>query len=194
MSDRAFTVATATNSVAAFARTRLAPALLPLAVKASKGRAYLFRTGAELNIGYRRSQLSVDGPGTRRRGFRAGDRLADAPVVHNGFPTTVHAGVAEPGWHLLLCGPAHRGPEELQQLGRRYRGLLTVHRLTGEPDPDALYDPTGMALARLGVPAKRIAVLLVRPDGHIGFRASIADMQTLVAYLDHWLPQPNGDP
>jgi 2-polyprenyl-6-methoxyphenol hydroxylase-like FAD-dependent oxidoreductase len=72
MSDRAFTIATATNPVAAFARTRLAPALLPLALKASKPRAYLFRTVSQLAISYRHSPLSVNGPGAPRRGPRAG--------------------------------------------------------------------------------------------------------------------------
>ncbi|MBX6752453.1 MAG: FAD-dependent monooxygenase, partial [Micromonosporaceae bacterium] len=190
MTDRAFTIATATNPVAAFARTRLAPALLPLAFKATKGRAYLFRTVAELNIRYRRSQLSVDVGQAPRRGLRAGDRLPDAPVVHNGAPTTLHAAVTRPGWHLLLCGPTRRWPAELEQVGRRHPGLLTVHHLTTDPGPDVLYDPTGTALARLGVPAARNAVLLVRPDGHLGYRAATAEMQSLVAYLERWLPRP----
>jgi len=189
MTDRAFTIATATNPVAAFARTRLAPALLSLGFKASKGRAYLFRTVAELNIGYRRSQLSVDGGGVPRRPLQAGDRLPDAPVVHNGASTTLHAALARPGWHLLLCGPK-RWPDDMEQVGRRYRGVLTAHRLTSDPRADVLCDPTGTALARLGVPAAWNAVLLVRPDGYIGYRSATAEMQSLVAYLERWLPRP----
>jgi 2-polyprenyl-6-methoxyphenol hydroxylase-like FAD-dependent oxidoreductase len=192
MTDRAFTIATATNPVAAFARTRLAPALLPLAAKATKGRAYLFRTVAELNIRYRRSPLSVDVGRVPRRGPRAGDRIPDAPVVHNGVSTTVHAAVAGPGWHLLLCGPTRQWPEEMERVGRRHREVLTVHRVTADPGPDVLFDSTGLALARLGGPAAGNAVLLVRPDGYIGYRAGLADMPSLVAYLDHWLPQSGG--
>jgi hypothetical protein len=105
----------------------------------------------------------------------------------------LHAALAEPGWHLLLCGPTRRWPEEREHLHRRYLGVLTVHDLTSDPGPDVLCDPTGTAFARLGVSAARNALLLVRPDGHVGFRAAIADMQSLVAYLDHWLPQSIGD-
>lgn len=193
MTDRAFTIGTATNPVAAFARARLAPALLPLAMKATKGRAHLFRTVAELTIGYRRSQLSVNEGPAPRRGLRAGDRIPDAPVVHNRASTTLHAAMARPGWHLLLCGSARRWPQELEQVARRQHDMLSVHCLRSEPGPDVLHDPSGIALARLGVPAARDAVLLVRPDGYLGYRAATADMQSLIAYLNHWLPPSSED-
>jgi hypothetical protein len=41
--DRAFTIATSTNPILRFARTRLAPALLPLVMKPPASRRYAFR-------------------------------------------------------------------------------------------------------------------------------------------------------
>ncbi len=90
LSDRAFTAATSTNQVVRLARTRLAPALIPLALKAGTGRAYLFRTISQLNVRYRDSCLSLDGPSPPRSGPRAGDRIPDASIVQDGRPTTLH--------------------------------------------------------------------------------------------------------
>ena len=105
LSNRPFRIATSTSPLVRFARSRVAPVLAPLAVKASWGRARLFRTVSELGIGYRRSPLSVNGPGPRfrwrRGGLQAGDRLPDAPVRYNGEATTLHRVLAEPAWHLL---------------------------------------------------------------------------------------------
>jgi 2-polyprenyl-6-methoxyphenol hydroxylase-like FAD-dependent oxidoreductase len=189
MSDRAFTIATATNPIARLARTRLAPALLPLALKASKPRAYLFRTVSQLGITYRHSPLSVNGPGTPRRGPRAGDRLPDAPIIHNGASTTLHAVLATPRWHLLLCGPAGGETGGLDRLHARYRGSLTVHQLSARTGPGVLYDPHAQALHRLGLDPADSAVLLIRPDGHLGYRAGTLRPDVVTRYLDRWLPR-----
>ncbi|HEX2773886.1 MAG TPA: FAD-dependent monooxygenase [Micromonosporaceae bacterium] len=187
--DRAFTIATSMNPMVRFARTRIAPALIPLALKAKTGRAYAFRTVSELGIRYRHSPLSVNGPNSPRLGPKAGDRLPDATIVHHGHPSTLHKAVAAPGWHLLLCGPAVAWPQEITQLSQRHGGgLLTVHHLTAQNAPGVLYDAHGTALHRLGVTAGNIALYLVRPDGHIGFRAGRADPTGLARYLDRWLP------
>lgn len=105
LSNRPFRIATSDNPVVRFARSRVAPVLAPLAVKATWGRARIFRTVSELGINYRRGPLSVNGPGMPRHflrpGLRAGDRLPDAPVVHNGETTTLHRVLDGPAWHLL---------------------------------------------------------------------------------------------
>ncbi len=41
--DRAFTIATSTNPIVRFIRTRIAPRLVPFALKPKAGRAYAFR-------------------------------------------------------------------------------------------------------------------------------------------------------
>jgi hypothetical protein len=168
MSDRAFTIATSTNPLVRLARSRLAPALIPWALKARRGRAHLFRAVSQLGIAYRKSPLSAHARGFSRLAVKAGDRLPDAALSAEGQPTSLHHLVAAPGWHLLLCGPAWLD---------RYPGVA-VHHLTG-----AGY---GHALRRLGVRPGQQAIFVVRPDGHLGFVGS--EKTDLKGYLDRWLP------
>jgi 2-polyprenyl-6-methoxyphenol hydroxylase-like FAD-dependent oxidoreductase len=187
--DRAFTIATSTTPIARLARTRLAPAVIPLALKARPARAYAFRTVSQLDIRYRHSPLSLDGPNPPRKGPKAGDRLPDASIVHDGQPAMLHQALATPGWHLLLCGPPDVWPAQTTtQLRQRSPGLITVHHLTAQNAPRALHDPDGQALRRLGLTARHTAQYLVRPDGHIGYRAGGADATELARYLGRWLP------
>jgi 2-polyprenyl-6-methoxyphenol hydroxylase-like FAD-dependent oxidoreductase len=193
--DRAFTVATSTNPIVRFARTRLAPAVIPLALKAKAGRAYAFRTVSQLGIRYRRSPLSVNGPRPPRKGPKAGDRLPDASIVHNGRCRTLHEVTADARWHLLLCGPPDAwNAETVTQLAAHYAGLVTVHRLSAQDQPDALHDPDGNAIQRLGLTASDTAQYLIRPDGHLGYRTRSTDLTGLDDYLRRWLPGAPPDP
>jgi 2-polyprenyl-6-methoxyphenol hydroxylase-like FAD-dependent oxidoreductase len=182
LTDRAFRAATSTSRLTGFARTRLAPRLLPAALRSRRGRAYAFRTVAQLRIRYRRSPLSVEGPQPPRRGPRAGDRLPDITVRRHrdGEPVTLHAVVAAPGWHLLLCGPPEAWTDsDVTALAERYAGLLSVHRL---------------ALAGPLCGSGHTAHYLVRPDGHVAYRAGGADPAGIAGYLRHWLPAWHRDP
>jgi hypothetical protein len=186
--DRAFTIATSANPVVRRARTRLAPTVIPLALKARTARAYAFRTVAQLDIRYRHSRLSLDGPNVPRKGPKAGDRLPDASIAHDGQPTRLHRALAAAGWHLLLCGPPDAWPAQtMTQLPERYPSLVTVHHLTMQNTPGALHDPAGQALRRLGLTARHTAQYLVRPDGHVGYRAGGTDATELARYLGRWL-------
>jgi 2-polyprenyl-6-methoxyphenol hydroxylase-like FAD-dependent oxidoreductase len=180
--DRAFTVATSTNPVIRFARTRLAPVLIPLVLGTQTARRYAFRTVSQLAIRYRASPLSVNGPHPRRRGPSAGDRLPDAPIIHNGQNATLHTITRAPGWHLLLCGP----PDAWSALPA-VTGWPTVHHLTADATATGLHDPSGTALRRLGLGPTDLAQYLVRPDGHIGYNAGGVDTTGLTAYMRHWL-------
>ncbi|MEU4641033.1 FAD-dependent monooxygenase [Micromonospora sp. NPDC023814] len=182
-SDRAFTVATATNPLVRFARTRIAPALLPAVLAPRFVRAAAFRTVAQLAIRYRRSPLSTEGSHAPRTGPRAGDRLPDVPLADGG---SLHRLTAAPGWHLLLCGPPQGWPaREIADLTRRRRGQLTAHQLAGL---DGVAPGAGAeVLRRLGVGPGAHASYLVRPDGHIGYRAGGTDLTGLRAYLVRWL-------
>jgi 2-polyprenyl-6-methoxyphenol hydroxylase-like FAD-dependent oxidoreductase len=64
--DRAFTVATSTNPVVRFLRTRVAPLLMPLALRSRAGRRLGFRTISPLAISYRGGDLAATGPGAPR--------------------------------------------------------------------------------------------------------------------------------
>jgi 2-polyprenyl-6-methoxyphenol hydroxylase-like FAD-dependent oxidoreductase len=75
--------------------------------------------------------------------------------------------------HLLLFGAADDAGVE--RLRRRWRGLVDVVNATGDPPPAGLTSPSAV---------------LVRPDGHIGFRAAPADTAALAAidgHLDSYL-------
>jgi 6-methylpretetramide 4-monooxygenase / 4-hydroxy-6-methylpretetramide 12a-monooxygenase len=77
------------------------------------------------------------------------------------------------GHHLLLFGAADDAGVE--RLRRRWRGLVEVVRATGDTPP------AGLTSA---------GAVLVRPDGHIGFRAAPADTAGLAAvdaHLDSYL-------
>jgi 2-polyprenyl-6-methoxyphenol hydroxylase-like FAD-dependent oxidoreductase len=189
--DRAFTIATSTRPLVRLARTRLAPAVIPLALKARTARAYAFRTVSQLDIRYRHSRLSLDGPNPPRNGPKAGDRLPDASIVHHGQPSSLHRALAGAGWHLLLCGPPDAWPAQtMTQLAERHPHVLTVHHLTGQNTPGALRDPHGQALRRLGLTARHTAQYLIRPDGHVGYRTGGTDVTELARYLRRWLPGP----
>ena len=69
----------------------------------------------------------------------------------------------------------------MTQLAGRHTSLVTVHHLTVQNRPGALHDPDGQALHRLGLTAR----YLVRPDGHIGYRAGGTDVTGLARYLSH---------
>jgi 2-polyprenyl-6-methoxyphenol hydroxylase-like FAD-dependent oxidoreductase len=75
--------------------------------------------------------------------------------------------------HLLLFGAADDAGVE--RLRRRWRGLADVVHATGDSPPAGLTSP---------------GAVLVRPDGHIGFRAAPADtagLAALDAHLDSYL-------
>jgi hypothetical protein len=131
---------------------------------------------------------------TPRHGLRAGDRLPDATIVHDGRSSTLHAVVAAPGWHLLLCGPADKWPaDDLAALIMRSGGLLPVHRLTTQTAPGTLHDVHGQALRRLGLSPADVAQYLVRPDGHIRHRTCSTDLAGMASHLGRWLtPRPSG--
>ncbi|MFD5163869.1 FAD-dependent monooxygenase [Streptomyces hawaiiensis] len=163
LTDRAFTLGTSGNPALRLARTRLAPHVAPLLLRATAARARLFRTVSELGIHYRRGPASVTGPHRPRQGPRAGDRLPDTPAG-------LQRRVAGPGYHLLLTGPTHVWPKDPPLGGRP--GLLSAHHLgTLSPWPG-------------------IAHALVRPDGYVGYLAGGTDLTGLRTHLDRWLPAP----
>ena len=49
-------------------------------------------------------------------------------------------------------------------------------------------------LRRLDLTVNDTAQYLVRPDGHVGYRAGGTDLTELSRYLDRWLPAPPPDP
>jgi 2-polyprenyl-6-methoxyphenol hydroxylase-like FAD-dependent oxidoreductase len=147
-----------TGPVPSALRARLAPLAAPLVPMLIRGRpaASGIRLLSQLNACYRGSPLSVDGTPRRRGGSRAGDRLPDRLVRADGRSIRLHELLARPGVHILL----DRDADQFENLapGR----FVTVHRLTSVPGH---------------------GVIVVRPDGYIGFRSRAAEAGQLVAWL-----------
>lgn len=187
--DRLFAFGTSTAGVPRLVRGTVLPVVAPLALRPRALRRRVFRTLSELAVRYRSSPLSVDGADAPRRGPRAGDRLPDATVARDGRPVRLHTAAAEATWALLLCGPLKAWPHVARVLAP-YGDLVRRFHLTAERAPGVLHDPRGRARARLGVRGAHPAHVLVRPDGHIGYRAGGTDLTGLEAYLRRWVRPP----
>ncbi|MFF3325056.1 FAD-dependent monooxygenase [Streptomyces sp. NPDC002889] len=167
--DRAFTVATGSTPLLRLARTRVAPRVAPLVVRLAPLRAAVFRTLSQLGIRYRRSPATAKSPHRRGHGPRPGDRLPDTPG-------NLHALTAEPGYHLLLCGPRDSwDPDVITTATSGREHLIHVHTL----------GTSG--------PWRGITHCLVRPDGYLAYRAEGTDLAGLRGYLDRWLPSSEAE-
>jgi hypothetical protein len=188
--DRAFAVATSTGPLLRALRTQVVPRMLPLALRSDRALAYGFRTLSQLGIGYRHSPAVQEGQPGLRRGPRAGDRLPDARIAQDGQDRWLGEALAPPRFHLLLCGRTDDwAADQVAALRGRHPDLLASHHLTRDPVPGALHDIDGEAIARLGV--TQTAHYLIRPDGHVGYRAAGTDLDGLQQYLNRWLPRPS---
>jgi 2-polyprenyl-6-methoxyphenol hydroxylase-like FAD-dependent oxidoreductase len=184
--DRLFSAATSTNPLVNVVRTRLIPRVLPVALRLDRPVAYGFRTISQLGISYRHSPAVREGQPAPRRGPKAGDRLPDARIASEGQRCWLGDALAEPRFHLLLCGrPDGWNPSQLAAIRGRYPDTLVVHHVTRELEPGSFHDVDGQAFAQLGV--SDTAQYLVRPDGHIGYRAAGTDLEGLGDYLARWL-------
>lgn len=185
VTDRAFTVATSTRPLHRFIRTRAAPRLAGLFTRVPAVRSAAFRAMSELAITYRHSPIVADDRRRPRRRPRAGDRLPAAPLRLDGRPTMLHRVCAGPVFHLLLAGaPAGWSDATVCDPDDRSARRLVVHRLIREPRPGALHDSEGVAHRRLALGrAGRPGLILVRPDGHVGYRAAGTNLTGLHAHL-----------
>jgi len=115
-----------------------------------------FTLDQRLNVSYRDSPLSIEATPRCPGGPHAGDRLPDRLVRTDGRSVRLHKLLARSGVHILL----DRDADRLEDLapGR----FVTVHRLTSVPGR---------------------GVMVVRPDGYIGFRGQTADVHQLAAWL-----------
>ena len=113
-------------------------------------------TAPQLNASYRGSPLSVEGTPRRPGGSRAGDRLPGQLVRADGRSIRLHELLARPGMHILL----DRDADQFENLAPG--PFVTVHRLTSVPGH---------------------GVIVVRPDGYIGFRSRTVEAGQLAAWL-----------
>lgn len=123
-----------------------------------------------------RSMLDVSYAGSSLVGeYPPGTSAPMTPAPGDRYPD--RAALAGTGHHLLLFGAAAEDAA-ITRLRRRWRGLVEVSHATGDPRRAGL--ATGGAV-------------LVRPDGHIGFRTPVtsAGLGALDSHLDSYLIPAN---
>ncbi len=155
----AFWAEASTGPVPSLLRSVVAPLGAPLAPALLDRRlmvAEAIRWLSQLRVAYPDSSLSRDGRPGPATGPRPGYRLPDATVTADGRSVRLHSLLCRPGVHVLLQRDA--GEVERLDLGRH----VTVHRLTSEPGS---------------------GLVAIRPDGYIGFRCGLADIDQLRAWL-----------
>ena len=192
--DRLFRLASSKNGLLKLPRTKVLPVLAPKASGSKALRNRLFRTVSQLDTQYRGSDI-VDTGETRLPAFltagpKAGDRLPDAVVLDHGRERRLHEILATPGFHVLLCGPGWPADAQLQlhNVLDRLSPWLSVQRLSvgsrlAAENPQEIQDVSGLAFERLGLSVRRPELLVVRPDGYIGFRSRGNDITGAVDYL-----------
>jgi hypothetical protein len=196
--ERFTTMATLRSPVSRWLRNHIAPILGSFQFVQDKIRNDWF----ELSINYRHSPLSGERWPRLTGGLSAGDRLCDAPLTSaaDGRRTSVFKAVLD-AHHSLLMLPGSQEPETISQLlkiaadaKRAFSGVLSTHLILNAgasaqkpegQDVPVWLDTEGRLHQRLH--ANNQTLILVRPDGYIGFRCQPADGQELMTFLDKYL-------
>ncbi len=196
--ERFTTLATLRSPVAQWLRNHIAPILGFIPLVQDKIRNDWF----ELSINYRHSPLSGEKWPTLGGGLPAGDRMCDAPLASTaaGRATTLFAVMRGPGHTLLLLpgGCDAKTSTELQRTAadaaREFPEVFTPHTILRAGDVARQASATGAAgwidtEGRLydKLHAGDGALVLVRPDGYIGYRCHARDAATLRAHLAQYL-------
>lgn len=177
--------------------------VLRLAGRTRLGNLWL-RRASQLDVHYRDSALVASGPelfaSLGKEGPEPGDRLPDVTLtdIQADSPVSLHRLLREPAHHLLIQMSSQLDHHEIvaayalaDRIPATLDGLVRVHVVTGEGWPPPLHelrefpvmllaDDSGAFRARYGDHA---ALWLMRPDGHLGYRAPIGDGDHLLHYL-----------
>jgi 2-polyprenyl-6-methoxyphenol hydroxylase-like FAD-dependent oxidoreductase len=198
--ERFTTLATLRSPVTRWLRNHIAPILGSFQFFRDKIRDDWF----ELSINYRHGPLSAEQWPMFTGGVAAGDRLPDAPLTSTGGqPTTLFTAIRGTR-HALLLLPGSGDGEAISQLlsiaaeaGRAFPDILSAHIIT-KAGNDTHLPPSNVStwLDR----ARRVneklhvtqrALVLVRPDGYIGYRCQPAEGKALLEYLGRYLVRKN---
>lgn len=196
--ERFTALATLRSPVARWLRNHIAPILGSFQFVQDKIRDDWF----ELSINYRHGPLSAEKWPALTGGLAAGDRLCDAPISAeaNGDRTSLFTALRG-SQHALLLLPGSRDQDAVSH-------LLTIANETTNAFPELLSTllilPPDAATTKNIEPgitvwrdvegrvhkklhATHRTVILIRPDGYIGYRCQPADGKSLVKYLDGYL-------
>jgi hypothetical protein len=190
-------IATLRNPVAQSLRNHLAPIITSFQFFQDK----LRREWWEISLNYRRSPLSRQDWPSLTGGLAAGDRLCYAPLTSaaDGRSTTLFAAI-DGRRHTLLLLPG-KGSESLLRLlkiadeaDQEFPDILSTHIIvkadaadlnTGTSNVPVWLDTEARVYEKLH--ATKPTVILVRPDGYIGYRCQPADGEALKKYLSIFL-------
>jgi hypothetical protein len=163
-----------------------------------EGRGAAAMAEAEIAFGYDQSPIVGEVPDMRTGdcGTQVGFRIGDAaPLQRRDRPCRLHEIVGVPGHTLfLLLGEADSaaigdGLALARAAAERYRPHVQGYVVTrkaptgGDLPNELLCDPAGALHERLG--AEQPCLCLVRPDGHLGFRAAPPALESLQTHLRH---------
>jgi 2-polyprenyl-6-methoxyphenol hydroxylase-like FAD-dependent oxidoreductase len=186
---------------------RLRDYMIPLATGIHAVRRRTATLIAQVGVSYRRSPIVseyqpdriIERLGKRLRRSRArhaGERAPDMDVVLDGAPTRLHALCLGTRHVLFFFAHRHSAERSLREwretdalLKRQYgdvvEAFLILPRPPGPADSErtrVIYDAQGEIYVTYGVTGD--GVVLVRPDGYIGFLCRPASCDRLRAYLD----------
>jgi 2-polyprenyl-6-methoxyphenol hydroxylase-like FAD-dependent oxidoreductase len=189
--ERLTMVATLRNPIAQFLRNHLAPIVTSFGLVQDK----IKNAMCELSINYRHGPLSAQDWPWSAGGAAAGDRLPDAPLVVGGSRSTLFAAIRD-GRHALILFPHGSGaiPQLLkiaEEAHHAFPDVFSPHLILRADDTPVAadvpvwLDVAGKAHLQLGVTDR--ALILVRPDGYIGYRCQPPDAGKLSKYLGRYL-------
>jgi 2-polyprenyl-6-methoxyphenol hydroxylase-like FAD-dependent oxidoreductase len=159
--DRGFTVATSSSARARVVRTQILPRVLPIAVRLSRVRRFMFRAVSQIAIDYRGQALSAGEVG----GVAGGDRLPWVELDRASPAIDNYATLDGRQWQVHVYGEPAEGIEKACA-----DRSLPFHVFPWQ----ASMGGAGLA---------RNALYLVRPDGYV----ALADAGTTAAPLLAWL-------
>ncbi|HEX4607618.1 MAG TPA: FAD-dependent monooxygenase [Urbifossiella sp.] len=200
--ERFTTVATLRSPVARWLRNHVAPIIGSFQFVRGKVRDDWF----ELSINYRHGPLSAEKWPPLTGGLAAGDRLCDAPLAPaaGGDRTSLFAALRG-GGHALLLLPGSRDRDGASPLlavaaaaSKAFPDVLSTHLIL-QPDaavPAAAGPGVAVWLDTDGRVHQKLhatdrTLVLVRPDGYIGFWCQPAEGEALMKYLDSYLVRRN---
>ena len=190
-------LATLRNPVAQFLRNHIASVVTSFGFVQDKIKNAL----CELSINYRHSPLSVEKWPRLKGGLAAGERLPDVPLscAATCRQTTLFAAIRSNRFALLLLPntPDEHTVSQLLKIAAAaqqvFPNILSAHVVLRAGDASATQSPSagasnvpvwldgeGRLHERLGVSDR--ALILVQPDGYIGYRCQPADAEGLLKY------------
>ena len=202
--ERMTSLATLRNWAAQYMRNHVVPIVSSFGFVQDKIRQEM----SELAINYRHSSLSAaDWAG--RSEIKSGDRCPDAPLKFaDGRTATLFAELRDTNYMLLLM-PGDGDEEAVQdlvamaaQVCQAFPGVISA-RLIRQPagggvagaikgevsaNVPVCEDVEGGIYEQFGV-GQHSALILVRPDGYIGYRGQPADGEKIMGYLRRFLVQ-----